>query len=95
MKDHVRLKCVLSFTGPTVLLLRSLTHHLSLLQVSSLGLEPCVDNDPCKFALISRGTERGTVRYILQAATPEIGQAWVADVGRILETQRDFLNGKG
>uniref|UniRef100_A0A8D2J2J5 Rho guanine nucleotide exchange factor 25 n=1 Tax=Varanus komodoensis TaxID=61221 RepID=A0A8D2J2J5_VARKO len=67
----------------------------SSIKVSCLGLEPCVDNDPCKFALISRGTERGTIRYVLQAATPEIVQAWVADINLILETQRDFLNGRG
>uniref|UniRef100_A0A8C6XZD5 DH domain-containing protein n=1 Tax=Naja naja TaxID=35670 RepID=A0A8C6XZD5_NAJNA len=66
----------------------------SSIKVSSLGLEPCVDNDPCKFALISRGAERGTVRYVLQAATPEIAQAWVTDINLILETQRDFLNGR-
>ncbi|XP_077185291.1 rho guanine nucleotide exchange factor 25 isoform X4 [Paroedura picta] len=64
----------------------------SSIKVSCLGLEPCVDNDPCKFALISRGAERGTVRYVLQAVTPEIAQAWVADISLILETQRDFLN---
>lgn len=54
-----------------------------------------MDSDSCKFALISRGAERGTVRYVLQAATPEIAQAWVADISLILETQRDFLNGRG
>ncbi|XP_015272023.1 PREDICTED: rho guanine nucleotide exchange factor 25 isoform X1 [Gekko japonicus] len=64
----------------------------SSIKVSCLGLEPCVDHDPCKFALISRGAERGTIRYVLQAATPEIAQAWVADINLILETQRDFLN---
>ncbi|XP_053148181.1 rho guanine nucleotide exchange factor 25 isoform X3 [Hemicordylus capensis] len=64
----------------------------SSIKVSCLGLEPSVDNDPCKFALISRGAERGTTRYVLQAATPEIAQAWVADISLILETQRDFLN---
>ncbi|XP_060618945.2 rho guanine nucleotide exchange factor 25 isoform X1 [Anolis sagrei] len=64
----------------------------SSIKVSCLGLEPSVDNDPCKFALISRGAERGTIRYILQASSPEIAQAWVADISLILETQRDFLN---
>ncbi|XP_020634051.3 rho guanine nucleotide exchange factor 25 isoform X2 [Pogona vitticeps] len=64
----------------------------SSIKVSCLGLEPSVDNDPCKFALISRGAERGNIRYILQAETPEIAQAWVADISLILETQRDFLN---
>lgn len=53
-----------------------------------------MDNDPCKFALIFRGAERGTIRYVLQAATPEIAQAWVTDINLILETQRDFLNGR-
>ncbi|KAJ6654757.1 hypothetical protein lerEdw1_006620 [Lerista edwardsae] len=69
--------------------------YKSSIKVSCLGLEPCVDSDSCKFALISRGAERGTVRYVLQAATPEIAQAWVADISLILETQRDFLNGRG
>ncbi|KAM3845798.1 rho guanine nucleotide exchange factor 25 isoform 1-T1 [Vipera latastei] len=64
----------------------------SSIKVSCLGLEPCVDNDPCKFALISRGAERGTIRYVLQAATPEIAQGWVTDINLILDTQRDFLN---
>ncbi|XP_048343585.1 rho guanine nucleotide exchange factor 25 [Sphaerodactylus townsendi] len=80
-------KCIFSFTGAF-----TPTCYSSLLQVSCLGLEPSVDSDPCKFALISRGAERGTIRYVLQAATPEIAQAWVADVNLILETQRDFLN---
>lgn len=53
-----------------------------------------MDNDPCKFALISRGAERGTIRYVLQAATPEIAQGWVTDINLILDTQRDFLNGR-
>ncbi|KAG9340257.1 hypothetical protein JZ751_021699 [Albula glossodonta] len=31
-------------------------------------------------------------RFVLQAATPETSQAWVSNVGHILETQRNFLN---
>uniref|UniRef100_A0A670IBM6 non-specific serine/threonine protein kinase n=1 Tax=Podarcis muralis TaxID=64176 RepID=A0A670IBM6_PODMU len=50
-----------------------------------------VDNDPCKFALMSRETSE---RLILQAANPEIQQAWVEDINQVLDTQRDFLNGK-
>lgn len=50
-----------------------------------------MDNDPCKFALMSRETSE---RLILQAANPEIQQAWVQDINQVLETQRDFLNGR-
>ncbi|RXM91605.1 Triple functional domain protein [Acipenser ruthenus] len=64
-------------------------------EVSCLGFEDCVDSDPCKFALTSRGADGNTVRYVLQGASPEIRQAWVCDVGQILETQRNFLNGPG
>ncbi|GCC38732.1 hypothetical protein chiPu_0017248 [Chiloscyllium punctatum] len=63
------------------------------IKVSCLGLEDTVDNDPCKFALTSRGTDGNVVRYVLQATNPEIQQAWVSNVSQILETQRNFLNG--
>ncbi|XP_078390824.1 kalirin-like isoform X4 [Cetorhinus maximus] len=62
------------------------------IKVSCLGLEESVDNDPCKFALTSRGTDGSVVRYVLQATNPEILQAWVSNVSQILETQRNFLN---
>ncbi|XP_043939534.1 rho guanine nucleotide exchange factor 25 isoform X2 [Protopterus annectens] len=62
------------------------------IKVSSLGFEDCVDGDPCKFALTSRGADRSIVRYILQTSTPEIRMAWIADISQILETQRNFLN---
>ncbi|XP_078057160.1 rho guanine nucleotide exchange factor 25-like isoform X3 [Mustelus asterias] len=62
------------------------------IKVSCLGLEESVDNDPCKFALTSRGTDGNVVRYVLQATNPEIQQAWVSNVSQILETQRNFLN---
>lgn len=55
-----------------------------------LIIEENVDNDPCKFALMSRETSD---RVILQAANPEIQQAWVQDINQVLDTQRDFLNG--
>ncbi|XP_065275588.1 LOW QUALITY PROTEIN: rho guanine nucleotide exchange factor 25 [Emys orbicularis] len=64
----------------------------SSIKVSCLGLEEGVENDLCKFALTSRGADRSTVRYVLQAAAPEIARAWAADISHILETQRDFLN---
>ncbi|XP_063283614.1 rho guanine nucleotide exchange factor 25 isoform X2 [Pelobates fuscus] len=62
------------------------------IKISCLGLEESIENDPCKFALTSRGADRSLVRYILQASSPEIKIAWVRDIGQILESQRNFLN---
>ncbi|XP_072927260.1 rho guanine nucleotide exchange factor 25-like isoform X1 [Hemitrygon akajei] len=62
------------------------------IKVSCLGLEETVDNDPCKFALTSRGTDGNMVRYVLQVLNPEIRQAWISNVSQILESQRNFLN---
>ncbi|XP_059812111.1 rho guanine nucleotide exchange factor 25-like isoform X2 [Hypanus sabinus] len=62
------------------------------IKVSCLGLEETVDNDPCKFALTSRGTDGNMVRYVLQVSNPEIRQAWISNVSQILESQRNFLN---
>ncbi|XP_015261093.1 PREDICTED: kalirin-like, partial [Gekko japonicus] len=59
------------------------------IKMTYLILEENVDNDPCKFALMSRETSE---RLILQAANPEIQQAWVQDINQVLDTQRDFLN---
>ncbi|XP_075447679.1 rho guanine nucleotide exchange factor 25 isoform X2 [Ascaphus truei] len=62
------------------------------IKVSGLGIEEPVDNDPCKFLLTSRGTDRSLVRFVLQASSPEIRMAWVRDIGQILDSQRNFLN---
>ncbi|XP_077791177.1 kalirin-like isoform X1 [Podarcis muralis] len=59
------------------------------IKMTYLILEDNVDNDPCKFALMSRETSE---RLILQAANPEIQRAWVEDINQVLDTQRDFLN---
>ncbi|XP_032045750.1 kalirin isoform X10 [Aythya fuligula] len=59
------------------------------IKMNYLIIEENVDNDPCKFALMSRETSE---RVILQAANPEIQQAWVQDINQVLDTQRDFLN---
>uniref|UniRef100_A0A672UMG7 non-specific serine/threonine protein kinase n=1 Tax=Strigops habroptila TaxID=2489341 RepID=A0A672UMG7_STRHB len=59
------------------------------IKMNYLIIEENVDNDPCKFALMSRETSD---RVILQAANPEIQQAWVQDINQVLDTQRDFLN---
>uniref|UniRef100_A0A8U7N5N2 non-specific serine/threonine protein kinase n=1 Tax=Corvus moneduloides TaxID=1196302 RepID=A0A8U7N5N2_CORMO len=59
------------------------------IKMNYLIIEENVDNDPCKFALMSRETSE---RVILQAANPEIQQAWIQDINQVLDTQRDFLN---
>ncbi|XP_039349933.1 kalirin isoform X9 [Mauremys reevesii] len=59
------------------------------IKMNYLILEEIVDDDPCKFALMSRETSE---RVILQAANPEIQQAWIQDINQVLDTQRDFLN---
>ncbi|XP_069614679.1 rho guanine nucleotide exchange factor 25 isoform X2 [Ranitomeya imitator] len=62
------------------------------IKISCLGIEDSVDNDPSKFALTSRGTDRSLMRYTLQASSADIRMAWVRDIGQILESQRNFLN---
>lgn len=66
-----------------------------LLQVSCLGVDEHSDQDqdPCCLVLTSRGTDGSVTRFIMQASSPEIQQAWLNDVVQILETQRNFLNG--
>ncbi|XP_063790148.1 kalirin isoform X7 [Pseudophryne corroboree] len=59
------------------------------IKMNYLVLEEIIDNDPCKFALMSRDTSE---RVILQAANSEIKHAWVQNISQVLETQRDFLN---
>lgn len=67
------------------------THaSLGLFQMNYLVIEENVDGDPCKFALMNRETSE---KVVLQAANPEIQQAWVQDINQVLDTQRDFLNG--
>ncbi|XP_063064702.1 rho guanine nucleotide exchange factor 25 isoform X2 [Engraulis encrasicolus] len=62
------------------------------IKISCLGVEGCVEGDPCRFALTSRGADGNSVRFVLQSVSPETSQTWVADVGQILESQRNFLN---
>ncbi|XP_053326998.1 kalirin isoform X2 [Spea bombifrons] len=59
------------------------------IKMTYLILEESVESDPCKFAVLSRETSE---RVVLQAANSDIKQAWVRDIGQVLETQRDFLN---
>uniref|UniRef100_A0A8C7JQI4 Rho guanine nucleotide exchange factor 25 n=1 Tax=Oncorhynchus kisutch TaxID=8019 RepID=A0A8C7JQI4_ONCKI len=64
----------------------------SSIKVSCLGVEVPVEGEVDRLVLTSRGTDGSVVRYVLQAASPEVCCAWVHDVGQILETQRNFLN---
>lgn len=65
-----------------------------MFQVSCLGVEPSVESDDARFVLTSRNPDGSVVRFQMQASSPEIGRAWVNDVVQILESQRNFLNGK-
>ncbi|KAM7422458.1 hypothetical protein PAMA_010483 [Pampus argenteus] len=62
------------------------------IKVSCLGVEEHAEEDPCCLVLTSRGTDSSVTRFIMQASSPEIQQAWLEDVVQILETQRNFLN---
>ncbi|XP_056095067.1 rho guanine nucleotide exchange factor 25 isoform X2 [Rhinichthys klamathensis goyatoka] len=62
------------------------------IKISCLGVETCVDSDPNRFALTSRGADGSTVRFVLHSLSLDICKAWVSDVSQILETQRNFLN---
>uniref|UniRef100_A0A673NN96 Rho guanine nucleotide exchange factor 25 n=1 Tax=Sinocyclocheilus rhinocerous TaxID=307959 RepID=A0A673NN96_9TELE len=62
------------------------------IKISCLGVEVCVDGDPNQFALMSRGADGSTVRFVLHSSLQDICKAWVSDVSQILETQRNFLN---
>ncbi|MGH0133719.1 UNVERIFIED_CONTAM: hypothetical protein FKN15_053342 [Acipenser sinensis] len=69
--------------------IQRITKYQLLLKMSYLSMDENIDNDPCKFALYCRGSSE---RVTLQAANPDIKQAWVYDISQVLDTQRDFLN---
>ncbi|XP_036955727.1 rho guanine nucleotide exchange factor 25 isoform X1 [Acanthopagrus latus] len=62
------------------------------IKVSCLGVEEHSEEDPFCLVLTSRGPDGSVTRFIMQASSPEIKQAWLDDVVQILETQRNFLN---
>lgn len=62
------------------------------IKVSCLGVEEHSEDDPCCLVLTSRGNDGSVTRFIMQASSAEIQQAWLEDVVQILETQRNFLN---
>lgn len=50
-----------------------------------------MDNDPCKFVLLSRGSSE---RFTLQAANVDIKQVWVQHIQELLDAQSNFLSGE-
>ena len=54
-------------------------------------MQECVEGDPCKFVLSSRGSAE---RFTLQAASPSVKQLWVSHITELLDTQSNFLSGK-
>uniref|UniRef100_A0A8C2J2C6 non-specific serine/threonine protein kinase n=1 Tax=Cyprinus carpio TaxID=7962 RepID=A0A8C2J2C6_CYPCA len=62
---------------------------LVCVQVSFLGLEEHVENDPCKFVLSCRGSAE---RFTLQAANTDIKQVWVQHITELLDLQSNFLS---
>ncbi|XP_068092702.1 triple functional domain protein isoform X2 [Hyperolius riggenbachi] len=61
------------------------------IKLNCLGLEECIDNDPCKFALLSRTTD-STEMYIMNSTSPAVRQLWIHEINQMLENQRNFLN---
>ncbi|XP_019736546.1 rho guanine nucleotide exchange factor 25 isoform X3 [Hippocampus comes] len=62
------------------------------IKVSCLGVEQNSSEGPCSLVLTSRGTNGSVTRFVMQASSSEIQQAWLGDIVQILETQRNFLN---
>ncbi|XP_040060591.2 rho guanine nucleotide exchange factor 25 isoform X1 [Gasterosteus aculeatus] len=62
------------------------------IKVSCLGVEEQPEHNSFFLVLTSRGTDGSVARFVMQASSPEIQQAWFDDVSQILENQRNFLN---
>uniref|UniRef100_A0AAY4AWN7 Non-specific serine/threonine protein kinase n=1 Tax=Denticeps clupeoides TaxID=299321 RepID=A0AAY4AWN7_9TELE len=61
------------------------------IKVNYLSMDEHVDSDPCKFALLSRGSSE---RLTLQAANLEVKQEWVQSIRELLDAQSSFLTGR-
>uniref|UniRef100_A0A3Q2EHA5 Trio Rho guanine nucleotide exchange factor a n=1 Tax=Cyprinodon variegatus TaxID=28743 RepID=A0A3Q2EHA5_CYPVA len=64
------------------------------IKVSCLGLEESVEGDPCKFILTSRSTSGTLESFVLHSSHPGVCEVWTLQISQILESQRNFLNGK-
>ncbi|XP_072009144.1 triple functional domain protein isoform X3 [Engystomops pustulosus] len=61
------------------------------IKVSCLGLEECIESDPCKFALLSRSGESSEI-YLMNSTSPAVRQLWIKEINKILDNQLNFLN---
>ncbi|XP_078260745.1 rho guanine nucleotide exchange factor 25-like [Rhinoraja longicauda] len=59
------------------------------IKMNNLNIESNVNDELCKFALTSTGTDE---RLILEAANREIYEAWVCDINKALDLQKNLLN---
>ncbi|XP_072903403.1 rho guanine nucleotide exchange factor 25-like [Hemitrygon akajei] len=58
------------------------------IKMNNLNIDNNVNNEFCKFALTSTGTSE---RLILQAPNKEIYEAWVCDINKALDLQKNLL----
>lgn len=62
--------------------------------MSCLGLEENVEGDPCKFVLTSRSPNGTVDSFVLHSSHPGVREVWTLQISQILESQRNFLNGR-
>lgn len=62
--------------------------------MSCLGLEENIEGDPCKFILTSRSTNGTVESFVLHSSHPGVREVWTLQISQILESQRNFLNGR-
>lgn len=53
-----------------------------------------MEGDPCKFILTSRSTNGSVESFVLHSSHPGVREVWSLQISQILESQRNFLNGK-
>lgn len=53
-----------------------------------------MEADPCKFILTSRTTSSSVESYVLHSSHPGVREVWTFQIGQMLESQRNFLNGE-
>uniref|UniRef100_A0A669ERS6 non-specific serine/threonine protein kinase n=1 Tax=Oreochromis niloticus TaxID=8128 RepID=A0A669ERS6_ORENI len=64
------------------------------IKISCLGLEENVEGDPCKFILTSRSASGAVESFVLHSSHPGVREVWTLQISQILESQRNFLNGR-
>lgn len=59
-----------------------------------MGLEENVEGDPNKFILTSRSTNGTVESFVLHSSHPGVREVWTLQISQILDSQRNFLNGR-